>query len=87
MNIKAGDKIKLPDYICGWRQNTWSTFEVVEFRNCLGIFHSNEAREALEFTPLCELYEPGPDSEEKYISNYGNYISNLVPAFILLAEK
>lgn len=57
-------------------------YTVEEFRHCLGIFQTEQAREAGDFTPLCELYEAGPDSEQKYISNYGEYTTNKVQAWM-----
>lgn len=83
--MKAGDKIKLPDYCMGHREKTWTEFEVVEFRHTLGIFGTPQDKEAGRLTPLCDLYESGPDSEQSYISNYGEYYTNLVPAFIQIA--
>jgi len=75
--MKAGDKIKVftvygdtADYI------------VEEFRYCLGVFASPQHREAGYFTPLCDLYENGAESEQKYISNYGEYYSNQVQAWM-----
>lgn len=79
--MKPGDRIRLTRYIMGHACGT-EDFTVEEFRHCLGVFESEEHRTAGRFTPLCELYEPGPDSEHLYISNFGEYISNMVPAFM-----
>ena len=57
-------------------------FTVEEFRYCLGIFESDEHRQAGKFTPLCELYGRGPESETKYISNFGEYVTNPVQLFM-----
>ena len=81
--MKVGDKIRLNQYIMGYKCGT-ADFRVEEFRNCLGIFESNEHRMAGKFTPLCYLYERGPESENKYISNFGEYVTNMVPSFINL---
>lgn len=59
---------------------------VEEFRQCLGVFMSDAFREAGNFSPLCELYAPGPISEEKYISNYGPYHTNEVPLWMNLPK-
>ena len=79
--MKAGSRIKVD---VGWAgmYSEWESFTVEEFRFCLGIFKSDDHRVAGNFTPLCDLYCSGPESEGKYISNYGEYITNLVPAWI-----
>lgn len=79
--MEKGDKIKVD---VGWSgmYSHWETFTVEEFRYCLGIFQSDEHRLAGNFTPLCELYESGANSEVKYISNYGEYTTNKVQAWI-----
>ena len=86
MNIKAGDRIRVPQYIMGHRTGDTEDYTVEVFRNCLGIFQSKDYREAGNFTPLCDMYERGPDSENKYISNYGEYVSNMVPAFMQIPK-
>ena len=75
--MKAGNRIRVTMY-CFGQDIGFEDFTVEEFRYCLGIFRSEQHREAEHFTPLCELFERGPDSENKYISNYGEYISNMV---------
>ena len=77
--MKAGDKIRIKRWT-----GQCEDFTVEEFRYCLGIFESDEHRLAGRFTPLCELYEPGPDSEQGYIPNFGEYTTNHVPAFMNL---
>lgn len=84
--MKAGDRIRIIREIWGYRTGT-EDFTVEEFRHCLGIFESEAHREAGRFTPLCELYERGPESEEKYISNFGEYTTNMVPAFMNLPRQ
>ena len=81
--MKAGDKIKCFTYIMG-HQSTFNPkeFTVEEFRYCLGVFESETHRKMGRFTPLCDLYEPGPESEEKYMSNMGNYHTNMVQAWM-----
>jgi hypothetical protein len=73
--MEAGDRIRVITRY-GTEDHT-----VEEFRFCLGVFLSDAHRQAGDFTPLCELYEPGPESEERYISNYGSYHTNQVPAW------
>lgn len=79
--MKAGDRIRIQHYICGHPSHL-TDHTVEEFRYCLGVFLSAAAREAGDFTPLCSLYEPGPESEQKYIPNYGEYHTNLVQSWM-----
>ena len=79
--MKSGDRIRVQKYIMGHPSHT-DDYTVEEFRHCLGIFLSGGDRTAGNFTPLCELFEPGPDSEEKYISNYGTYHTNTVQGWM-----
>jgi len=79
--MKIGDKIRLQFYIFG-KPSHCEDYIIEEFRFCLGIFKSASHRQAGNFTPLCELYEPGPDSERKYISNYGEYYTNPVQSWM-----
>ena len=81
--MKAWDKIRLD---CGWdgMYSDLQDFTVEEFRFCLGIFKSDEHRQADRFTPLCKLYGRGPESERAYISNFGEYTTNMVPEFMNL---
>lgn len=80
--MKAGDKIRVQMYIMGHHKGDLKDFVVEEYRYCLGIFLSEQHRTAGRFTPLCELYEPGPDSEKDYIPNFGEYTTNEVPAWM-----
>lgn len=80
--MKAGDKIRLTQYVMGFYQNGTKDYTVEEFRYCLGIFESDDHRKAEIFTPLCELYERGPESEDRYLPNFGEYVTNKVPAFM-----
>ena len=75
--MKAGNKIRVPEFMMGHQIGS-EDFIVEEFRHCLGIFESDAHREAEKFLPLCELYGLGPESERKYISNFGEYTTNLV---------
>ena len=74
--MKAGDRIRVSHYYGN------EDFTVEEFRFCLGFFESDEHRKAGQFTPLCELYEKGPESVEGYISNFGTYYTNPVQAWM-----
>ena len=80
-NVQVGDKIRLTEYIFNCATGT-SDFIVEEFRFCLGIFRSEEHRKADKFTPLCELYGIGPETENDYISNFGEYYTNTVPIWM-----
>lgn len=79
--MKAGDKIRVQSYICGHPAGT-EDYIIEEFRHCLGIFRSDSHKKAGHFRPLCDLYERGPDSQDCYISNYGEYPTNMVQAWM-----
>lgn len=85
MEIREGDRIRV-DCGCHWMGPDLQDFTVESFRGALGIFQSENDRTASRFTPLCKLYEAGPDSEVKYIPNYGEYTTNLVPAFMQIPK-
>jgi hypothetical protein len=79
--MKAGDRIRVQQYIMGYPIGT-EDYTVEEFRFCLGFFESDEHRKASMFTPLCNLYERGPESVESYISNFGPYFTNPVQGWM-----
>lgn len=79
--MKPGDKIRVFKYTMGFRTGT-KDLVVEKFRYCLGVFASSENRLAENFTPLCDLFEPGPDSKQKYIPNHGEYHTNMVQAWM-----
>ena len=80
--MKAGDRIRVQLYMMGSIPSEQKDFTVEEFRYCLGVFLSDQHRQAGKFTPLCDLYERGPESKDSYISNFGEYITNEVPAWM-----
>lgn len=80
--MKAGDKIKLQWHVMGKPTGDWLEFTVEEFRYTLGVFESEQHRQAGHFTPLCELYCDGPDAKQGYIPNHGEYRTDQVPAWI-----
>ena len=75
--MKAGDRIRLQGHYGDLKDYT-----VEEFRYCLGVFLSKDHEQSGAFTPLCELYGRGPESENSYISNFGEYITNEVPIWM-----
>jgi len=79
--MKAGDKIRVQEYIMGFETGT-RDFVVEEFRYCLGVFWSEDHRKANKFTPLCNMYERGPESVNNYISNFGEYYTNPVQGWM-----
>lgn len=79
--MKAGDRIRVQRWMFGHRAGL-EDYTVEEFRHCLGFFQSENHRTAQHFTPLCELYEPGPESVHSYISNYGEYYTNPVQGWM-----
>jgi hypothetical protein len=82
--MKAGNKIRVQRYIWG-HPCSQEDFIVEEFRYCLGIFETEQHRTAGRFTPLCDMFERGPESENSYISNFGEYTTNQVQAWMDLA--
>lgn len=76
--MKVGDRIRIDWMAFGYLWSEVEDYTVEEFRHTLGIFKSEAARRAGNLTPLCELYYDGPDTERAYISNYGEYRTNLV---------
>ena len=79
--MKVGDKIRVFEYVCGHNCGT-NDFIVEEFRHCLGVFQSENHRIAGRFTPLCDLFEPGPESKQRYLSNFGEYHTNMVQSWM-----
>lgn len=77
--LAVGDRIRMAHHWGGHED-----FTVEEFRQCLGIFQSEDHRRAGSFTPLCEMYDRGPDSRQDYISNYGPYYTDQVPVWMNL---
>ena len=75
---EVGDRIRIAHHPYGYTTD----HSVEEFRQCLGIFMSTDDRIAQRFTPLCNLYEVGADSIEKYLPNYGSYHTNMVQAWM-----
>lgn len=84
--MKAGDKIRVQIYMMGHAMNT-EDHTIEEYYHCLGFFRTEDDRTAGKFTPLCQMTEPGPDSEQKYISNYGEYHTNLVQSWMDLPNN
>lgn len=80
-------KLKVGDHIRIKNRYGVEDFIIEEFRQCLGIFWSQHHRIAGTFTPICELWEPGPDSKPMYESNHGEYWSNEVPLWMNLPRK
>lgn len=81
--VKAGDVIRFPLYICGHEYDAWEG-PVELFRGCLGVFRSPENRKAAAFTPLCDLYKPAPDATQGYIPNWGEYHDKHVLCFTVV---
>lgn len=80
--MKEGSKIRVFTYTMGHHSTGTKDIVVEKFRHCLGFFMTENDRTAGRFTPLCDLYEPGPDSKQEYISNYGEYRTNMVQAWM-----
>ena len=61
--------------------------QVEMFRDCLGVFATDQHRTAGRFTPLCDLYGHGAGSKNGYISNFGEYVENPVAQWMQLAPR
>lgn len=84
--VSVGDVIAIPYYYFG--EYSHEELHYVEsFRFALGVFLSDDARVAGNFTPLCELYKPSENSKQEYISNYGEYISNKIPNWRIVSKR
>ena len=79
--MKAGDRIRVSCPYVGLIDYT-----IEEFRFSLGFFESEQHREMSLFTPLCDLYERGPNSNNDYMSNLGPFITNPVQAWMDLPK-
>ncbi|MCP4485740.1 MAG: hypothetical protein GY820_00145 [Gammaproteobacteria bacterium] len=75
--LYVGDRIMIEG---NWGQQF--VREVESFRDCLGVFMSEQHRQAGRFTPLCEMYGFGTGSETGYIGNFGEYVKNSVPLWM-----
>ncbi len=84
--MEVGDKIRIQIYM-GHTPIGTEDHVIEEFYHCLGFFRSGNDRKAGKFTPLCEVIEPGPDSKQDYISNYGEYMTNLVQGWMDLPKQ
>jgi hypothetical protein len=79
--MKVGDRIRVQRYVWGHSADC-EDYTIEEFHYCLGFFETEDHRKAGKFTPLCSLLEPGPESKEEYISNFGPYHTNLVQGWM-----
>lgn len=79
----VGDTVRVPRYMFG-RFVEILEFKLEEFNYCLGFFESDAHRAASQFTPLCDLIEPAPDSNLKYWSNFGEYHDKYVQTYEII---
>lgn len=71
--LYEGDKIRI--------EGNWGRYyirRVERFRDCLGVFLTESARRAGDFTPLCNMYGHGAGSSNGYESNFGAYVKDPV---------
>ena len=78
--LYEGDRIRL-DGCYGHKYDC----TVERFRDCLGVFLTDQHREMGDFLPLCEMYGYGAGSENSYMANHGEYVKNPVPLWMQLA--
>ena len=81
---KAGDKIRVQQFICG-HFSGFREVELEELNFCLGVFGEDGPKTIENFTPLCEMVDPAPDAERLYWSNFGEYFSDYVQNYELIA--
>lgn len=80
---KAGDKIRV-------QKSYWSgdihfeEYKLDELDYCLGFYGEDGPKSPCNFTPLCWLVEPAPDSTDEYWSNYGGYHSAYVKTYEII---
>lgn len=84
--MEEGDRIRVQHYCTGYLSGT-KDYTVEKFRFCLGVFLTPQDREAQNFTPLCDLYEPAPDNVKSYIPNYGSINTKYVQSFMNLPKE
>lgn len=77
--LYEGDRIRIEG---NWGAEYDCTVE--RFRDCLGVFKTDEHRMASAFTPLCDLYGYGAGSSTGYISNFGEYVKDPVAMWMQL---
>lgn len=83
---KAGDTVRVPKYYFG-KFSHFAEYELQEFNFCLGFYdEENGPITPSNFTPLSSLYEPAPDSEEVYISNFGSVHTHYIQPFEIIAK-
>lgn len=80
---KVGDEVRVMRFIFGHFSH-FDTFRLEEFHYCLGFFQSDAHRADSQFTPLCELIEPAPDSTKGYWSHYGEYFNEYVTTYEII---
>lgn len=76
-----GKRIRVQKYTMGHPTHQ-DDYTIEEYRHCPGIFLSKAHRTACEFTPLCELYDPAPGAERRYLSNHGEYYDEWVQGWM-----
>ena len=83
--MKAGDRIRVQHYMMGHASHL-EDYTIEEFRHCLGFFETGQHRLTNTFTPLCDMYERGPDSENSYCSNFGEYYTNPIQGWMDITQ-
>lgn len=79
---KAGDRVRVQEYMMG-HLTGFEEFELCEHHYCLGVFTNKLAG---RFVPLCDMLEPAPDSERKYISNFGEYDTKMIATYQIIQQ-
>ena len=82
---KVGDTVRVPVYIFG-KFAYFDKFKIESYNYCLGFYRGNP-KTPCNFTPLSELYEPGPESEIDYVSNYGQIHTSYIQTFEVIRNE
>lgn len=85
MEPKVGDTVRVPIYIFG-NFAYFSEYKLEMYNYCLG-FYKGSPKTPCNFTPLSSLYEPAPDSEMQYISNYGQIHTDYIQTFEVIRSN
>ncbi len=84
-SVRVGDTIRLRIAQGHYEEIVEAVVEL--HRCCPGVFFFEYERRVGGFHPLCEFYERGPNSRDEYEPNYGEYVSDLVPGWVIVRRK
>lgn len=85
MKPQVGDTVRVPRFFFG-KLAYFVEYTLEECNYCLGFYGEDGPKTPCNFTALSECYEPAPDSESKYWSNYGPYHSDYIQTFEVIRK-